>query len=166
MSVARSPVLIVALSILIGIGLQVGGVALSADLLIPGRAVLEAEFRGDDLTVVLPRSMMLVQSRGDRLGTTVQLAAGPFVHTRNNNLMVDSRLQIAAASERNAAVVILVPQDETHWAQGDRLAVVSAGVIGPGTTGIEIQVSFLAKEASTLASGVYSTRVVGTITGQ
>jgi len=168
MTVVRSsPNLIVGALTVLGICLpgQGVGAAHGADLILQGPSVITTEFHGEDRPLDLPRTRRLILSQGDRRGTTVQWTAGPFVHSRDNHFVADSRLQIAASQGGNSAVAILVAQDETHVEHGDRLATVSAGVVRPGISGIEMQVSFLARDASVLASGVYSTRVVGTITG-
>ncbi|MBC8115498.1 MAG: hypothetical protein H7062_14025 [Candidatus Saccharimonas sp.] len=168
MTVARSsPNLIVGVLTVLGICLpgRSACVAHGAELILRGPIVVTTEFHGEDRPLNLPRTRRLILSQGDRRGTTVQWTAGPFVHSRDNRFVVDSRLQVVASQGRNAAVVVLVAQDETHVTHGDRLANVSAGVVRPGVSGIELQVSFLARDASVLASGVYSTRVVGTITG-
>lgn len=143
---------------------SIGG-AVAAELIMRGPSVVTTEFHGVDRPQHLPRSQRLIMSNGDRRGTTVQWTVGPFVHARDNRFVVDSRLQITASQGPNPVVVVIVAQDETHIAHGDRLATVSAGVVRPGVSGIDLQVSFLASDASTLAAGIYSTRVVETITG-
>ena len=168
MTVARSsPNLIAAALTVLGICLPGQGacVAHGADLILQGPSVVATEFHGDDRPQDLPRTRRLILSHGDRRGTTVQWTAGPFVHSRDARFVVDSRLQVVASQGKNSAVAILVAQDETHVTHGDRLATVSVGVVRPGASGIEMQVSFLARDASVLASGVYTSRVVGTITG-
>ena len=138
--------------------------AAGAELILRGPSMISTQFHGEDREQNLPSTSRFVVSQGDSRGTTIQWSAGPFVHQRDPRFVVDSRLQIATTVARNASVALLVPRDETHLIHGDRVATVSAAVINPGITGIELQVSFLAADASRLASGVYSARVVGTIT--
>jgi hypothetical protein len=168
MTIVRSPRNLIAGALtLAGLWLPLGrdGVARGADLVLQGPPVVTGTFHGGDHPLDLPRTRQMVLSLGDRRGTMVQWTAGPFVHAHDSRYAADSRLEIGTAHARDSAVVVLVPHDETHVAHGDRIATVSAAVVRPGISAVELQVGFLPRDASLLASGVYSTRVVGTITG-
>jgi len=138
---------------------------MAGDLKLLGPSEITTEFHGEDRPLALPRTRRLILSDGDRLGATAHWSAGPFVHNRDRRFVADIRLELGAVNGRNGAVSVLVARDETNVTAGDRQAAVSAALVRPGISGIELQVSFVPRDASTLASGIYTSRVVGTITG-
>ena len=148
----------------------VANLAFGADLILQGPAKITAEFSGTDEPFLLPPTRWIVFSRSAPRGTLIQWTAAPFVHSRDDRFAVDSRLQIAAVRrglgrQSNSPIGVIVPQDETIFRAGDRSATVTAILLQPGFGGVDLQVAFVPRDASTVAAGEYVLRVVGTVTG-
>jgi hypothetical protein len=100
-----------------------------------------------------------------RTGVVVNFAtASPFVHTADSNFKRNAKLDLAVgSSEGPANWTIDKSSDSTAFATGDSDAQVSVSSNGVGRAELNLTVSFLTDDLSTLAEGNYATTVVGTI---
>lgn len=98
-------------------------------------------------------------------GVTVTFqTATPFINTANRNFKRDARLSLAYANTVGpASWVVTSRADETNFATGKNMAVVSARSNHAGMATMKLTVTFLTGDTSSLLAGNYTTTVTGTI---
>jgi hypothetical protein len=90
-----------------------------------------------------------------------------FTNTVSSSFKRDAKLDLAVfSSDSGSGWAVTTATDQTDYANitPDGVATVAAAATAPGDASLDLTVTFITTDFSTLASGAYATTVTGTIT--
>ena len=102
------------------------------------------------------------------LGASITFSTNQaFTHATATTFKRNAKLDLALfSSDAGSGWAVTTATDQTDYANviSDGVATVSATAIAPGDAALDLTVTFVTTDFSTLASGNYSTTVTGTLT--
>ncbi len=134
----------------------------SVSIVAPAAASLTHD-QTDNLQAFAPQAWVV---KGNAVaGVNVSFStATPFTHATNNTFKRDAKLELAVGTTLGpGAWTVGVPSDQSAYASGDNVALVSASSNGVGRANLNLTVKFVTEEFGVFAAGDYSTTVTGTV---
>jgi hypothetical protein len=129
-----------------------------------GAAKVQLQHNGRPESQAFPESRWIIQAAEGFQGATVLFSCGPFLHSQQQELEVDSQLALRVLqSSRRAEWRVAAASDRTDVRRHDRRATVTAVSRNSGSAQLGLTVGFL-DQGGELLEGDYVITVVGTIT--
>jgi hypothetical protein len=99
-------------------------------------------------------------------GATINFSTNQaFTHVSDSSFKRDAKLDLAiTSSDAPASWSVTTATDQTNHAGADEVATVQAASTAPGDVALNLTVTFLTSDFSTLLQGDYTTTVTATIT--